>query len=160
MVVWAAVFLALTFVPAMMVVYYDLRYMRIPNNLVLITAAIFLLAGPFLLDFGDYLIRASLGLFVLALGFLLHLTGRVPGGDIKYAAAILPYVASNQLIEFVFILSVMGILGVIVHRGAKWVGLAPVDWVSWQRKGAFPYGLSLVATLLFYLARAVFIAPA
>lgn len=158
MVLWATVFLALVLPVAVLVVYYDLRYMRIPNKLVLATAAIFLITGPFMLDFwNDYLLRASLGLFMLVLGFLLHLTGRVPGGDIKYASAILPFVASHQLMEFFFILAVMGILGVVVHRGAKLVGLAPADWVSWQRKGAFPYGLSLAAALIFYLTRAAFI---
>ncbi|MEX0969010.1 MAG: prepilin peptidase [Paracoccaceae bacterium] len=155
---WALILLILTLPVSLLIVYYDVRYMRIPNKLVLLTALIFLATGPFLFTFQDYIIRASLGLFMLILGFLLHLTGRVPGGDIKYAAALLPYIAIAHLVEFLLILAVMGILGVLLHRSVKWIGLAPADWVSWQRPGAFPYGLSLAMALLFYLIRTAFIA--
>ena len=152
MAVWAVVFLALTAPLAVMVIYYDLRYMRIPNYLVLLTAIAFVATGPFLLEFSDFAYRAALGLFILFLGFLLHLTGRIGGGDIKYMSAILPFVARSDYVDFVFILCIFGILGVLAHRSVKWLGLAPDNWVSWQRKGAYPYGLTLGAALITYLA--------
>lgn len=158
MVYWALILLVLTLPVSLVIVYYDVRYMRIPNKLVLATALIFVVTGPFLFEFQDYIIRGSLGLFMLLLGFVLHLTGRVPGGDIKYTAALLPYVAIPHLLDFLFILALMGIFGVLLHRGVKWLGLAPADWVSWQRPGAYPYGLSLALALIFYLIRTAFIA--
>lgn len=149
---WPLVFLVMALPTALLAAYFDMRFMRIPNRLVLVTAALFIILGPFVLPLGDYGWRLLAGFIVLAIGFGLHMTGRVGGGDIKYAAAIIPTVASHDLLDFLLILSIASLLGVLLHRIIRAVGLAPQGWISWQRAGLYPFGLSLAAAQIGYLA--------
>ena len=81
--------LALLFIPmAIMIVYMDVRYRRIPNKLVLVT-----LVGGITLNTlfgGTHGLVVSLGGFALAfaLMFFLHAFGTMGAGDVKLFAAI------------------------------------------------------------------------
>jgi prepilin peptidase CpaA len=83
------VVLALLFIPmAIMIIYMDVRYRRIPNKLVLVT----LIGGITLntLFGGTHGFVVSLGGFALAfaLMFFLHAFGTMGAGDVKLFAAI------------------------------------------------------------------------
>ena len=81
--------LALLFIPmAIMIVYMDVRYRRIPNKLVLMT-----LTGGIILNTlfgGAHGLVVSLGGFALAFGlmFFFHVFGTMGAGDVKLFAAI------------------------------------------------------------------------
>src|SRR5215207_7542735 len=81
--------LALLFIPmAIIIIYMDVRYRRIPNKLVLVT----LLGGITLntLFGGTHGLVISVGGFALAFGlmFFLHAFGTMGAGDVKLFAAI------------------------------------------------------------------------
>jgi prepilin peptidase CpaA len=81
--------LALLFIPmALLIVYMDVRYRRIPNRLVLVT-----LLGGLIINTvfgGTNGLLASLGGFALAFGlmFFFHAFGTMGAGDVKLFAAI------------------------------------------------------------------------
>jgi prepilin peptidase CpaA len=81
--------LALLFIPmALVIVYMDVRYRRIPNKLVLVT----LVGGITLNTFfgGTHGLGVSLGGFALAFGlmFFFHAFGTMGAGDVKLFGAI------------------------------------------------------------------------
>ena len=81
--------LAILFIPmALLIIYWDVRYRRIPNELVLLT-----FIGGIALNAifgGSHGFLISLGGFVLAFGlmFFLHAFGTMGAGDVKLFAAI------------------------------------------------------------------------
>ncbi|WP_298257654.1 prepilin peptidase [uncultured Litoreibacter sp.] len=137
----------------------DLARMKIPNKAVLALLVVFVIIGVIALPFEVYAWRFLHFAIVLAVGFLMTITGLVGAGDAKFAAAMAPFVAVSDATAVAAIFAVTTILSFILHRLARVSPLrrlAP-NWESWERTRDFPMGLPLAVTLVIYLARAAFL---
>ncbi len=154
----AAVFLPLVLPIALWVAWSDMKFMKIPNKAVLSLAAVFLVAGPFVLPLDDWLWRWLHLLVVLAVGFLMNMGRLIGAGDAKFAAAMAPFVALEDL-RLALALFAASLLGAFAsHRGLGLLGpfrRATADWESWRRRD-FPMGLALAGMLILYLLAALF----
>ncbi|EKX57840.1 prepilin peptidase [Cereibacter sphaeroides] len=154
----AAVFLPLVLPIALWVAWSDMKFMKIPNKAVLALAAVFLVAGPVVLPLDDWLWRWLHLLVVLAVGFLMNMGRLIGAGDAKFAAAMAPFVALEDL-RLALALFAASLLGAFAsHRGLGFLGpfrRATADWESWRRRD-FPMGLALAGMLILYLLAALF----
>ena len=133
----------------------DLKFMIISNRLNIALAVAFVIAGPLVLPLGDYGLRLAVGVTALVVGFVLNMLGLVGGGDAKFAAAMLPFVAPGDLGVFAVLFLVMLLAAFAAHRLCRALPAfrnAVPDWKSWRSGEAFPMGLALAGALLFYLA--------
>lgn len=157
---------ALWFLPgvipvALWVAWSDLSAMRIPNKSVYAMVVVYAVLGLIALPFDAYLWGWLHLPVILAIGFVLNVTGLVGGGDAKFAAAMAPFIAFADLGWYLFLFSVTLIAALVCHRLARLIppvrNIVP-HWESWTRK-EFPMGLPLAASLVFYLAWAAFQTP-
>ena len=140
------------------VTFTDMRDMRITNHAVFALGFVFLLMGPFVLPFDDYLWRIAQFAIVLLTGFVLNAVGAMGAGDAKFAAAAAPYIALGDLRLLIALLMAALLAAVATHRLVKISPLrrlAP-HWSSWEQNKKFPMGLALGATLAIYLGLGVF----
>lgn len=152
-------FLVLTVPLAVWIAYSDLKYMKIPNRLVLALVAIFVVSGVILLPFGDYMWRFLGGFIVLAIGFTMFAIGGFGGGDAKYAAAIALFIPFHHAGLAIFITSIAALLAVYIHRSFRSFEFAkPLteNWKSWTAGRNFPLGLGLSGGFIFYMALQAF----
>jgi len=148
-------FLPLVLPICLWVSYCDLSEMRIPNGAVLGLAAVFLLAGPFLMPLEAVGVRLLQGLAILCLGFVVFAVMNVGAGDAKFAAAMALFVAPGDALDLLMIFSSMLILFFLGHRVAARIGplrRATLGWASWDAGMLFPMGISLSGTLICYLS--------
>ena len=152
---------ALWFLPLVLpicawVAWSDLARMRIPNAAVLALLAVFLVVGPLALPLEDWAWRWAHFAVGLALGFVLTAARAVGAGDAKFAAAMAPFVALQDIAVFVMLFSALLLAACAAPRLVRAVprlrGMAP-EWESW-RSGGFPMGLPLAAAVAAYLALA------
>jgi prepilin peptidase CpaA len=150
---------ALWFLPfvvpiAAWVAWSDLARMRIPNVAVLALLAVFLLIGPLVLPLDAWAWRWTHFAAVLALGFVLNALRAMGAGDAKFAAAMAPFVALQDVAIFAVLFAALLLSAFVAHRLVRAVprlrALAP-HWESWHRRD-FPMGLPLAVTLVAYLA--------
>lgn len=135
----------------------DMKFMRIPNVAVLALFGVFLIIGPFVLPFGEWLWRWVHMVVILVIGFGLSTVRMIGAGDAKFSAAMAPFIAFSDLGEFLFLLAATMIGAFFTHRVARRIPAvrrASPDWESWERKKDFPMGLALGASLILYLAMA------
>jgi prepilin peptidase CpaA len=131
-----------------------MKFMRIPNVACYALFISFLMLGPFILDMNEYGIRIAQGIVMLIAGFFITSIGLVGGGDSKFAAALLPYIALKYIPIFLIIIAVMSFVSIALHR---LVGVTPglkdliKDWDSWNAHGMFPFGVTLAGSLIAYL---------
>lgn len=158
---------------AVLVIYYDVRYRRIPNVFVLAT----LIAGLILNLALDGLSGGlnSLGgcVFAFILMFMLHVFGAMGAGDVKLFAAIGSVIGAQLVLPtFVVVVITGGILALVsvlrsgvfrttMHRVLQiFVGLLP-GWqmpkfsVPSDRRLTVPYGVAItigaiIATAIFH----------
>ncbi|SHF01839.1 prepilin peptidase CpaA [Litoreibacter ascidiaceicola] len=143
----------------MWVAWSDLARMKIPNKAVLALLAVFAVVGLLTLPLEAYLWRYAHFAAVLAIGFLMTITGLVGAGDAKFAAAMAPFVAVIDGTFVAAIFAVTTIVAFILHRLARVTPLRKLapNWESWERTRDFPMGLPLAVTLIVYLARTAFL---
>ena len=133
----------------------DMKFMRIPNVACFALFISFLIIAPLTYDLPEYGFRIAQGLCVLVLGFFATSVGLVGGGDSKFAAAMAPFIAIAHIYPFVFLIGILSIVSVVLH---KLVGVTPGlknlinDWDSWNAHGMFPFGIVLAASLVIYLS--------
>jgi prepilin peptidase CpaA len=155
---------ALWFLPfvlpiAFLVIWTDLSRMKIYNELNLALLGVFLVIGPFVLPFADWAWRLTHLPVVLAIGMLLNVAGIAGGGDVKFAAAMAPFIAVGDFMVLMFLLVVTILASLVTHRGFRAIPAvrrATPDWLSWERTKQFPMGLPLALTLVAYLLLAAF----
>lgn len=154
----ALVFLCLSAPVALYICWTDLKFMKIRNGAVLLLIAIFAVAGILMLPLQDWAWRWLNFAIVFAIGFVLHIVARVGAGDVKYAAAVAPFVAPAHAILILPIFAAFLLGAFAMHRVARAIPavrrLTP-DWVSWTRKD-FPMGLAISGTFIAYLVFAAF----
>ena len=136
----------------------DLARMKIPNLAVLALLAVFALVGPFVLDLGDWGWRWAHFALLLVVGLVLNAAGAMGAGDAKFIAAAAPFVARNDTMAVLLILSACAVLGFVLHRVAMRSALARAvpHWESWTAGRRFPFGFPLAAALALYLVTAAF----
>ncbi len=140
---------------ALWVAWSDLKFMKITNRAVLVMAGIFLVFGLIALPLDVYGWRLVNLVVVLIIGFVANALRLIGGGDAKYAAAIAPFFAPDELGRVLILFAVMLLAALVAHRSARGMALIrrlTPDWKSWQAGKDFPMGLALSATLIAYLA--------
>lgn len=147
------IFFVLMLLPCLYAAWKDLSELRIPNKLVLLCLAIFLVSGPVLLDLDEFLWRFAPAGVVLVLGFVLSMTSHFGAGDAKFATVVVLFVAQNHLATFMQTYAFMALAGVIVIWAMR--SLFPafcksLGWKSLTSGRAFPLGLPIAGALLFY----------
>ena len=123
--------------------YFDLKYMRIPNVVVLLAIALFVVTAP-LVGWQELGLRLAVAGGVLALGFALFAVGIWGGGDVKMLAALMLFVPSQTYTLFALGFSaamLLGIATILVLRAVPF--LAGSSWISLQQRGTFPMGISI-----------------
>ncbi len=132
------------------VAYFDLRYMRIPNALVLMAIALFLAMAPFL-AWPELGLRFLAAVTTLVIGFALFAMGLFGGGDAKMMAALMLFVPSQTLVLFGygFSFAMIAGIGLILLLRAIPV-LTGSGWVSLQQRGTFPMGISIAMAGLLH----------
>ncbi|PTX56903.1 prepilin peptidase CpaA [Litoreibacter ponti] len=142
---------------AIWVAWSDLARMKIPNKAVLALLAVFVVVGVITLPLEVYLWRFAHIAVVLALGFVMSITGLVGAGDAKFAAAMAPFVAVSQATNMMAIFAAAVILTFVLHRLARVSPLRRLvpEWESWERTRDFPMGVPLAVSLIVYLGLSV-----
>ncbi len=134
----------------------DLKRMKLPNGLVLAMVGVYLVMGPFLLAWDQYLWGFSHGVVMYLVGMFAFAYLGVGAGDGKFAAAMALFipVADAGVVLSLFAAFLIGAF--LAHRALRAlpaVRRATPDWVSWEHK-KFPMGLALAGTMVTYLALA------
>jgi prepilin peptidase CpaA len=153
---------ALWFLPfvlpiAFLVIWTDLSRMKIYNEANLALFLVFLVIGLFVLPFTDWAWRLTHLPIVLVIGFVLNIAGIAGGGDVKFAAAMAPFVAAADFVILMALMVAIIPASLITHRGFRAIPAvrrATPDWLSWERTKQFPMGLPLALTLVTYLVLA------
>lgn len=154
----AAWFLPFVLPITVWVAWSDMATMKIPNKSVLALLAVFVVVGLVALEFNDYLWRYAHFGVVLVIGFILSSVGAMGAGDAKYAAAMAPFIALNDLGLFMVMLGGVTIAAFLLHRFARRTPSIRErfpDWESWTRR-EFPMGFALAPALFFYLLAGLF----
>ncbi|WP_107496360.1 prepilin peptidase [Thalassobius sp. I31.1] len=134
----------------------DMKDMKIPNFVTLALLVSFLVLGPFALGLETFLWRLLHFAVVLVAGFILSVIGRVGAGDAKFAAAMAPFIAYDDMKLFAGLLAASLLAAFFGHRLLRMipqVQLMTPDWRSWQDH-QFPAGLALGLSLVLYLGMA------
>ncbi len=135
----------------------DLATMKIPNKAVLALMAVYVVIGLIALPFAQWAWQLTHFLVVLAVCFVLSITGIVGAGDAKFAAAAAPFVMLADSVNIAAIFAICTVVGFVTHRVARvtpFRKLTP-NWESWERTRDFPMGYPLAGTLLVYLVCAL-----
>ncbi len=132
------------------VIYFDLRYLRIPDILSLSIVAVFAFyAVLFAPD--DLLIRISVAAAVFGLGFAAFAVQIVGGGDVKLLPALLLFIPADGLILFanLFSVSLLAAVAIILTlRLSPTAGASGFKSLSQPR--ALPMGLPIGLAGLSY----------
>lgn len=143
---------------AIWVAWSDMKFMLIRNQSVLALMVVYLLLGPIALPLDEYLWRWSHFLVLILVGFIASSAGVVGAGDAKFAAAMAPLFAREDLVVAIMLFSAV-LLGAFathrIFRAIPAVRRRTPDWASWQTGSDFPMGLALSGTLMFYLLLAL-----
>lgn len=126
-----------------LVAYFDLRYMRIPNVLVLVALAIFVLTAP-MIGLQEAGLRLLAGVVIFAIGAGTFAMGWFGGGDVKMLAALMLFVPSQTYYLFAFNFSaalLLGIAFILTMRAAPW--MERTDFKGIRASGQFPMGISI-----------------
>ena len=138
----------------------DLKSMKILNKTNLGLFLTFAVLGFFLFPLDQYGLRLSQAAVMLAAGFVLTSLGMMGGGDSKFIAAMSPYIALQDAMGFLFLLSALSIITVAAHRGIgaiKPMQASLAGWKSWSaEKRKFPFGVTLGIALFVYLGLKAF----
>jgi len=135
----------------------DMKFMKIPNKAVLALLVVFVVVGLIALPLSDYPWRLLQFAVVLAVGFVLNMSGSLGAGDAKFAAAAASFIAPGDFSLVLYLLAAVLLAAVATHRVFRRipaVRAATPEWVSWTHR-KFPMGLALGGTLAFYLLAGV-----
>jgi len=143
---------------AIWVAWSDMKFMLIRNQSVLALMAVYLLLGPLAFPLDEYLWRWSHFLVLILVGFIASSAGAMGAGDAKFAAAMAPLFAREDMVVAIMLFSAVLLGAFATHRlfrAIPAVRRRTPDWASWQTGSDFPMGLALSGTLMFYLLLAL-----
>ncbi|SLN46319.1 Type IV leader peptidase family protein [Roseivivax jejudonensis] len=123
----------------------DLRWMRIPNALVLATVALFAVTHAPCLETADLVWRVAVALVIVLTGLAAFAAGLVGAGDVKFLAALSLFVPADDWVLFLFMLGVGLLLAVALTLGLRRVAADPGShWkVLADEAGRLPAGVGL-----------------
>lgn len=128
------------------VIWCDLKFMRLPNLLVLMLVVVFAATVTWKLPLAVLGARVGVALAVLVLGAMANAAKLLGGGDVKVLAALVLFFPREQLLAFAFTLCICMIVGIVAlvmlrrilrGKGATWRGL--------QEGARYQMGLSIGA---------------
>jgi prepilin peptidase CpaA len=134
----------------------DLLTMTIPNRVSLALVAAFAAAAPLTgMPWPQFFGHLLAGFAVLVLGIFMFARGWIGGGDAKLVAAAVLWLGFENLVHYVFLVSLLG--GVLASAILAYRRLAPPlrfasqDWAMrlHDRKMGIPYGVALAAAALW-----------
>ncbi|MEO1949092.1 prepilin peptidase [Thioclava sp.] len=125
----------------------DLREMRIPNRIVLITLGFFALCAPFL-GLHELSLRLAAGAITFLVGYVFFVLRAFGGGDVKFLAALMLFVPSAAMGEFLIAFSVALFAGSALTMGLQSAPVATrlgprLGWKSCYARGKLPMGVSI-----------------
>jgi prepilin peptidase CpaA len=137
----------------------DLKRMKIPNKSVLAMAAVWPALGWLAVPtWSAWLWGFAIMAIVLVALYLLYTTGTFGAGDAKYAAAMSGIFVGAPIGFFLALVAASMIGALILHRIARGIPairrMTP-DWISWEQRLYFPFGLALSMIVVFYLVAAI-----
>jgi prepilin peptidase CpaA len=134
------------------VAFSDMRDMRIPNQMVVLLVAVFVIVGVFVMPLDVYAWRYLHLIVVLVAGIALNASGAMGAGDAKFAAAAAPLVHVGDLRLLMALFAANLLAAFVAHRIGKHTALRKIapHWKSWTNR-KFPMGLALGGTLAIYL---------
>lgn len=133
--------------------WYDLKYLLIPNWLVLCVVALYLVTGSWGLPLETFLWRLLYGFVFLFVGFGIFSVsnGKVGGGDMKMIAALIPFIVPGDAGYLLLVLSVAAVFGLMIHRMIYAMRRGQdLGWVALDQKIYFPVGLLIGVTICIY----------
>lgn len=134
--------------------YFDVRYLRIPNPLVLGALAVFVATGSWGLPLDVFLMRLGYGVAVLAAGFALYqvAAGVVGAGDLKLMAALAPFLSGATVGPFLLGYMVFSVVGLMVLKAIRArAGEGPHGLRALNEDGHFPAGVVIALSMLVAL---------
>lgn len=167
-----AVKLSILSVIAVLIIYYDVKYRRIPNLVVVFGLVSGLIVNASYFGFAGLLSSIEGGLIAFLPMLALHVFGAMGAGDVKLFGAIGAVIGAKVILPTMFVVIMIGgVLGVITMLRSKtvfstlhgvlriFVGLLP-GWemprfsLPHDRKQTIPYGVaitigSVISTLVF-----------
>lgn len=152
------VFLIVTAPLAFLGAFNDLKNMKLPNGLVTLLGLVYVVSGPFVLAFDQYLWGFAHFAIMYVVAMFLYAFAGVGAGDGKYVAVLAMYIPAADALSVLAIFSafLLGAFG--AHRFLRLfpaVRRMTPDWVSWEAK-KFPMGLAITGTQICYFALAAF----
>ena len=141
--------------------WWDLKFLKIPNNLVIAVLGTFVIVGLWGLPLETFAWRLMYGVIALVFGFGLFALGGIGGGDAKMAAVLVPFAAPSDaasilliyaVLTFVLLMVLRLIMQMVRHRETGWLALDQLNKPARER--VFPMGLIFGATILVYLSAA------
>lgn len=137
------------------VAFSDLTRMKIPNSLVAIGLALFLVSLPFL-DFQEAIARIRVGAICFGLCLVLFAIGWLGGGDAKMLPVVFLFIPSSWVISYMFGFAASLLIGMILMWGARSIfGRPDSRWASLLPGAAFPMGISMALSGLSFAGWAV-----
>lgn len=128
----------------------DMRELRIPNVLVMLSIAIFLATSPMLSfgEFGTRLIAAAVVFLGFFFAFALRLVG---GGDTKMIPALILFIPSAGLTGFAMVFSASLMFSILVVLALQSQALSHYsNWSIARVKGHMPMGLAIMLSGLTF----------
>ncbi|MEM7744875.1 MAG: prepilin peptidase [Pseudomonadota bacterium] len=147
--------------------WHDVRYLIIPNWVVVATLGIYVVFGFWGLPIETFLWGLAGGVIALFIGFGLYLIlgsigiAGIGAGDLKLIAALVPFMWSRDALEIVVIFGVViwvFLVGFIIawrryRRSSRYAALGQDEKST--MKVASPFGVSLALTIVIYMGRQV-----
>ena len=128
------------------VAWFDLRYLRIPNWLVLTALALYVATIPFI-GWEEAALRLLAGAVVLALGTVSFAFRLFGGGDVKMLAALMLFVPSQGYVLFGYTFAASMLLGIsLILLMRRTPGVRDLNLASMKAVGAFPMGVSIAGS--------------
>jgi prepilin peptidase CpaA len=134
-----------TLAPLLLVtIWFDLRFLRIPNVLVGAVVATAIVLAPFLLTWPDSLTRIVVAGVVFAAGFAGFMCRLIGGGDVKMLAALMLFVPLNQMAAFCLLFAAALLIGIGAVQALRAFAHRPGSiWGVLREKHRYPMGLSI-----------------
>ncbi|HSG53931.1 MAG TPA: prepilin peptidase [Paracoccaceae bacterium] len=132
---------------------WDLRQLRIPNGLVYVLLAVFVLMLAPCLPWSVLGLRVLAAGGLLGFGLVAFAYGLFGGGDVKFLAALLLFVPSGTLVVFALVMALSLLASIALILAAR--RLAPGYSGGWgvlrAQKGRLPMGLAFgIGGLVFW----------
>lgn len=124
-------------------IYFDLRYMRLPNPISLTMVGLFFILAPFTMEISDIFWRVTVAAIVFGIGLAAFATRLVGGGDVKVLAALMLFIPMHLLATFFLLFGVCLLFGTLLVVTLRKTMTPNKSWAFLSAAGRFPMGLAI-----------------